>query len=33
MIVEAALQLPVVRDLKTGVEPDYVFVMGSRITW
>ncbi len=33
MIVEASLQLPVVRDLKTGVEPDYVFVIGSRITW
>ena len=33
MIVEASLQLPVIRDLKTTVEPDFIFVIGTRITW
>ena len=33
MIVEASLQLPAVRDLKSGLEPDYVIVVGTRITW
>ena len=33
MIVEASLQLPVVRDLKRGLEPDFTFVIGSRVTW
>ena len=33
MIVEASLQLPVIRELKTAIEPDYRFVMGTRITW
>ncbi|MFQ5731087.1 MAG: hypothetical protein ACE5KM_03925 [Planctomycetaceae bacterium] len=33
MIVEASLQLPVVRDLKRGLEPDFTVVIGSRITW
>ena len=33
MIVEASLQLPVVRDLKNAIEPDYTFVVGTRITW
>ena len=33
MIVEASLQLPVIRDLKSGLEPDFVFVVGTRITW
>ena len=33
MIVEGSLQLPVIRDLKNGIEPDYVFVIGTRITW
>jgi|GEM_PF-3876449 len=33
IIVEASLQLPAVRDLKRGLEPDFTFVVGSRITW
>lgn len=33
MIVEASLQLPVIRDLKNGIEPDFVFVIGTRMTW
>ena len=33
MIVEGSLQLPVIRDLKNALEPDYVFVIGTRITW
>ena len=33
MIVEASVQLPVVRDLKRGLEPDFTFVVGSRTTW
>jgi len=33
MIVEASLQLPVIRDLKTTVEPDFLLVLGTRITW
>ena len=33
MIVEASLQLPVVRDLKSGLEPDFLFAVGTRITW
>ena len=33
MIVEASLQLPVVRDLKNAAEPDFTFVVGTRITW
>ena len=33
MIVEASLQLPVLRDLKAAIEPDFVFVIGTRITW
>jgi len=33
IVVEASLQLPVIRDLKSTVEPDFVFVIGTRITW
>ena len=33
MIVEPSLQLPVIRDLKTEVEPDFTLVVGTRITW
>ncbi len=33
MIVEASLQLPIVRDLKKAAEPDFTFVVGTRITW
>jgi len=33
MIVEASLQLPVIRDLKSTVEPDFLFAIGTRITW
>ena len=33
MIVEASLQLPVIRDLKSGLEPDFLFAVGTRITW
>ena len=33
MIVEASLQLPIIRDLKSSLEPDFVFVIGTRITW
>jgi len=33
MIVEASLQLPVIRESKNGIEPDYTFVIGTRITW
>ncbi len=33
MIVEASLQLPVVRSLKNAAEPDLAFVVGTRITW
>jgi hypothetical protein len=33
MIVEASLQLPVIRDPKSTIEPDFVFVIGTRITW
>ena len=33
MIVEASLQLPVIRDLKNAVEPDFLFAVGTRITW
>ncbi len=33
IIVEASLQLPVIRDLKTTIEPDAVLVIGTRITW
>jgi len=33
MIVEASLQLPVVRNLKNAAEPDFAFVVGTRITW
>lgn len=33
MIVEASLQLPIIRDLKSTLEPDFVFVIGTRITW
>lgn len=33
MIVEASLQLPVIRSLKQIVEPDYTLVIGTRITW
>ena len=33
MIVEASLQLPVIRDLKSEVEPDFTLVVGTRITW
>jgi len=33
IIVEASLQLPVIRDLKSAVEPDAIFVLGTRITW
>ncbi len=33
MIVEASLQLPVIRDLKNTLEPDYLFAIGTRITW
>ena len=32
-IVEASLQLPVVRALKNGLEPDFLFAVGTRITW
>ena len=33
IIVEASLQLPAIRDLKNSIEPDYVFAVGTRITW
>ena len=33
IIVEASLQLPVIRDLKNSIEPDSVFVISPRITW
>ena len=33
MIVEASLQLPVIRHLKSGIEPDCTLVVGTRITW
>ncbi|MBI2481115.1 MAG: hypothetical protein HYV60_21510 [Planctomycetia bacterium] len=33
MIVEASLQLPVIREVRNGIEPDYVFAIGTRITW
>ncbi len=33
MIIEASLQLPIVRELRNAVEPDYTFVIGTRITW
>ena len=33
MIVEVSLQLPIIRDLKSTVEPDFVIVIGTRITW
>jgi len=33
MIVEASFQIPVIRDLKNVVEPDSIFVVGTRITW
>ncbi len=33
MIVEASFQLPVVREVRNGIEPDYTFVIGTRITW
>ncbi len=33
MIVEASLQLPIIADLKNRVEPDFIFVVGTRITW
>jgi hypothetical protein len=33
MIVEASLQLPIIREVRNGIEPDYVFAIGTRITW
>lgn len=33
LIVEASLQLPVIRDVRNGIEPDSVLVLGTRITW
>lgn len=33
MIVEASLQLPIVRSLKNAPEPDFALVVGTRITW
>jgi len=33
MVVEASLQLPVIGDLKSLIEPDFRFLFGTRITW
>lgn len=32
-IVEGSLQLPVIRDVKNDIEPDFVASIGTRITW
>jgi hypothetical protein len=33
MIVEASLQLPTIRRIRSGTEPDATIVIGTRITW
>ena len=32
-IVEASLQVPMIRALKSGEEPDFLFAVGTRVTW
>ena len=33
MIVKTSQRLPVIRDLKNRLDPDAVFMIGTRVTW